>query len=170
MSCTPFSSIIFFIIFHCISLFFPGKFGDKCEKPCTQRCSSGRCNKLFGYCECDSGLFGPKCNLPCPDHTYGPNCRSQCKCVKEQTQKCNTKVIWFKFTLINIIKYKSFFLKKTNENKYRNENISKPSTKSSFKTIYFKLLITDILCNMYAYIKYKILNIYITCMLFSWKT
>lgn len=71
---------------------FLGFFGTDCEKRCPRFCASSYCNRIFGYCECLPGLFGPACNQPCPANTWGPNCIKQCHCSSEFSSGCDPAV------------------------------------------------------------------------------
>lgn len=70
----------------------PGYFGEDCGRKCKTSCASGHCNRMFGYCECSPGLFGPLCNLPCPEHTWGSNCVNQCDCIQKHSTGCEAAV------------------------------------------------------------------------------
>jgi len=72
--------------------FYAGYYGLTCSKRCPNQCVSGQCNRMFGYCHCPAGFFGPKCNQPCPAGTWGPNCVERCHCNDMQTAICDTKV------------------------------------------------------------------------------
>lgn len=74
----------------------PGYYGTSCDRRCPMMCPNMRCNKVFGFCECDPGRFGPKCNMPCPSLTWGPNCRHQCQCEARSTSRCHPEARNFK--------------------------------------------------------------------------
>jgi len=60
-----------------------------CDRPCPQRCPSGRCDRTYGHCICiEPGLFGPTCDRPCPPFMFGVNCEDHCRCEQELSTGC----------------------------------------------------------------------------------
>jgi len=69
-----------------------GYYTATCDKPCPQKCPSGSCHRVQGYCECPAGLYGPSCNLPCLANSWGPNCINSCLCHPDHSSGCDAKV------------------------------------------------------------------------------
>ena len=74
-----------------------GKFGRGCTQACS--CIGGSCDPISGFCSCDPGYHGDRCDTPCPLGTFGKDCQSKCRCMNGSvcghvSGKCTCAVGW----------------------------------------------------------------------------